>query len=240
MEDTNFTNSEDDKKLHYESIKKYFRKSAADKRGFYSSKSTEGAKRELKKRNMWKIYTSALDGILKDDIKLSSVIDVGCGMGNFTLELAQHEQFKKIVGIDLLKETFGIARENENTFGNVSFLQGNLLNLPFIDRSFDLTVCLNTLHHIHKEDFCKAIHELARITNKYLMLEIRNKNYILDLWFNKIVLPKLYRDLPQYSYSLSELNYLMKKHGFQLKIIRGKSTFSRACRCLLIVFKRND
>ena len=77
-------------------------------------------------------------------------------MGNFTLELANHNQIKKIVGIDFLKETINLARENKK-FEKVTFFQGDLVNMPFCDRSFDVTFCLNVLHHIHKEDFNKTL-----------------------------------------------------------------------------------
>lgn len=227
-----------DKELHYELVRKYFRKSAEDKSGFYNSKSAEEIEHELKKRRMWRIYTSTLDDILKKDSEISSVIDAACGMGNFTIELVKRNHFKKIVGIDFLKETFDIACKNKQMFGNIFFLQGNLLNLPIVDKSFDFTVCLNTLHHIHKNDLSKAVYELTRITKKYLMIEIRNKDYIFEFWFNKILLPKLYRDLPVCCSSISELNDLMKKNGFELRIIRGNNLLTRASWRLLLVYER--
>ena len=238
MKNIDFVKYGNEKNLHYELVKKYFRKSATDKSRFYNLKSSEEIEREIKKRSMWKIYTSILDEILSGNDKILSAIDVACGIGNFTFELVKHNQIKKILGIDFLKETFNIARKTEKKFANITFMQGDLLNLPFFDRSFDLTVCINTLHHIHENDFSKAIGELARITNSYVMLEIRNKNYILIPFINKIVLQKLYRDLPIYSCSISEINDLMGKNRFKLKIIRGNSSLSWACWRLVLVYKR--
>lgn len=223
--------SGNNKELHYELVRRYFKKNA-------TLKSPEEVKREIKKRIMWKVYTSTLDEILQNNGEISSVIDVGCGMGNFTLELVEHNQFKKIVGIDFLKETIDITHQNKKRLGGVSFLQCDILNLPFNNKSFDLTLCLDTLHHIHKDDFSKAIHELARITNNYLMFEIRNKNYFLEYWFKNLLLQILYKDLPQYTTSIPEVNNLMKKHGFQLKIIRGRTSLNKTCRRLVLVYKR--
>ena len=110
--------------------------------------------------------------------------------------------------------------------------------MPFKNKSFDLTVCLNTLHHIHRNDFSKAINELSRITNRTLMVEIRNKKYILLPWKTKIVLPKLYSDLPISTNSILELNKLMEKNRFKLKLIKGNSLFSSTSWRLVAVYER--
>ena len=238
MKRSNVYDSENEKKLHYKNVKNYFKKSAADKCGFYELKSEEKLERELKKRSMWKVYTSTLNEILKSDSNISNGIDVACGMGNFTRELSKHKRFQNIIGIDFLKETFDIAIKTKNKFLNTSFFQGDLLNLPFKDSSFELTVCLNTLHHIHKNDFLKAIYELSRVTKKYLMIEIRNKNYIFYFWKTKIVLPRLYKDLPIYSNSIFKLNKLMEKNNFKLKILRGNSVISFSSWRLVAVYEK--
>jgi ubiquinone/menaquinone biosynthesis C-methylase UbiE len=239
VKDKNQENYDNEKNLHYDNVKKFFKKSAKEKTGFYDFKNDEQVEREIKKRRMWKIYTSTLNEILLSDNKISSVIDIACGMGNFTMEISKHKNFEKIVGIDFLKETFNIARKTKNKFENISFIQGNLLNLPFKNLSFDLTVCLNTLHHIYKNDFKNSINELSRITNKYLMIEIRNKNYVLLPWKNKIVIEKLYRDLPIYSNSISEINKNMEKNNFIPRIIRGNSAISWTSWRLIAVYERN-
>jgi ubiquinone/menaquinone biosynthesis C-methylase UbiE len=238
VKNNNYKDSKNGKKIHYKNVKKYFRKSALEKTDFYNFKSDERVERELKKRNMWKIYTSTLKEILQNNQKISNVIDVACGMGNFTIELSKYEQFRKIIGIDFLKETFNIAIKAEDKFSNISFFQGNLLNLPFKNKSFDLTICLNTLHHIYKNDFERAIDELSRITNRVLMIEIRNKNYILSNWKTNIVLPKLYSNLPINTNSINEINKLMKKNRFKLKMIKGSSLLSRTSWRLVAIFER--
>jgi ubiquinone/menaquinone biosynthesis C-methylase UbiE len=238
VEKSKVKDSDKEKILHYENVKKFFRKSAAEKKYFYDLQSDKNVERELKKRSMWKVYTLILEEILQSDSNISNAIDVACGMGNFTRELSKHNEFKKIIGIDFLKETFNIARKTKKKFENIYFLQGNLLNLPFKDRSFDLTVCLNTLHHIHKNDFLEAIDELSRVTKNYLMIEIRNKNYFLFALKNKIILQKIYRDLPIYCHSISKLNNITEKYGFNLKIVRGKNLFSWASWRLVLVYKR--
>ena len=240
VKDFNCSKLEKDKKVHYESTKKYFRKNANFKEGYYTTKNTEEIKKEIGKRDMWDIYSSSLDEILQNNTESKSVIDVGCGMGNFTLELVNREQFKKIVGVDFLKETLKLACENAKLFQRATFIEGDLLNIPFIDRSFDITICLNVLHHIHVKDFDNAIQELARITNKYLILEIRNKRNIFNFWHNNITLPILYKNLPIHTTSTSTVNSLMSNHNFQLQTVGRKALLSQICERLVLTYKRND
>lgn len=238
MQDFNHSKDKKNKKLHYELTREYFRKDAAEKSGYYSAKDAEEIKYNMQQREMWEIYISNLDEILQNNSEITSVIDVGCGMGQFTLELAnRHVQFDKIVGIDFLKETINIPRENPNIFRNVDFIRGDLLDMPFKNKSFDITFCLNTLHHIHKLDFKKAIEELARITKKYLVLEIRNKKNVFDFLYNYVILPNFYRELTIYSCSVSEISSLTKKYNFQLEFMGGESTISWACRRLVLAYK---
>jgi len=57
-----------------------------------------------------------------------------------------------------------------------------MLDLPFTDQRFALAVCINTLHHIYPSDQPKALSELARITSRYLLLEIKHRENVLWLY----------------------------------------------------------
>jgi ubiquinone/menaquinone biosynthesis C-methylase UbiE len=170
---------------------------------------------------------------------MMKAIDVGCGIGDFTQELAKrYPQFNEIIGIDSLEEVLEIAKKNAMQFDRVSFTEGNVLDIPFNDRNFDVTICINLLHHIHIDDFERAIGELARITDKYLILEIRNKDDIFDFWYTYILIPFFYKDLPVYANSVSEVNDVIKNHGFRLQTARGTFLKSWVCRRLLLTYKR--
>jgi demethylmenaquinone methyltransferase/2-methoxy-6-polyprenyl-1,4-benzoquinol methylase len=70
-----------------------------------------------------------------------STLDVCSGTGDIVIRLAQSDGVGKIVGIDLSEEMLSIARQKtkRNGFGGkIKLLKGNVLNLPFKDRSFDI------------------------------------------------------------------------------------------------------
>ena len=234
------SNPTSEKRDHYESVKKYFHNDAAEYEQYYDVNNINELHRNLRRRNDWKMYTSVLDGIIAKDEVLTSTIDVGCGIGNFLLELVRRNQFTTIVGMDFLQETMKIAHARSQYFSTVDFMQGDLLNIPFKDRSFDLTVCVNVLHHIHKEDFSKAIDELARITRKYLMIEVRNRNNLLEFFYQTIVLQHRYKNLPQYTISIPELHHLLQRNGFVLERVKGKLPVAWLCRRIVCIYKRID
>lgn len=72
------------------------------------------------------------------------ILDVGCGTGNFSIELAKLGV--KVTGIDIsepMLEKARIKASEENL--NIEFLKADALNLPFKDCSFDKIVSVTAL-----------------------------------------------------------------------------------------------
>ena len=231
--------SNKDKKLHYELVKNYFREIAIDKEGYYGIKISWKLQHDKSQFKIMEICNSNLKKILHENPKISRVIDIGCGIGDFTIDLVnRYPQFEKIIGIDFLQEPIDIALKNGKKFDNVSFIKTDLLDVPFEDRFFDVSICINTIHHVHTDDFVKAIKEFARVTDKYLILEIRNKKNIFNFWCKYISIPILYKNLPVTSCSISEINNMIKKYNFKLQSAEGRCSWNRFCWRLLLLYKK--
>lgn len=73
-------------------------------------------------------------------VKEKRVMDVGCGVGLFTLEVAKRA--RKVVGVDFSEEALTRARKNQSASGqkNIRFEQADASNLPFNDAEFDVVV----------------------------------------------------------------------------------------------------
>jgi 2-polyprenyl-3-methyl-5-hydroxy-6-metoxy-1,4-benzoquinol methylase len=70
----------------------------------------------------------------------SSVLDVGCGTGRHSIELARRGF--KVTGLDLSDGMLGIARKNAHEAGvDVEWVQGDATQMSF-DRTFDAAICL--------------------------------------------------------------------------------------------------
>ncbi len=85
----------------------------------------------------------------------ASILDAGCGSGRNMVDLAKHGT---VTGIELSSPSVELARERR--VGTV--LEGSILDTPFEDSSFDLTVSLDVIEHL--EDDVGALRELRRVT----------------------------------------------------------------------------
>ncbi len=103
-----------------------------------------------------------------------SVLDVGCGSGAVTREIARRVGSRgRAVGLDPSPALLAVARElaREAGFGDrVEFREGSALELPFPDRSFDAVVCVTVLSHVPGGE--AAIPELVRVLKSRGRLEV--------------------------------------------------------------------
>jgi SAM-dependent methyltransferase len=88
------------------------------------------------------------------------VLDAGTGTGTLALGISPHA--REVVGVDLVPELLSEARRLASTRENVSFVEGDVLALPFEPESFDLAASSRTLHHVARPEL--LISELARVT----------------------------------------------------------------------------
>jgi len=89
------------------------------------------------------------------------VLDVACGAGHVAEQVAPH--VRQVVGIDLTPSLLelGAQRLREAGIANVLLQEGNAVELPFLDASFDLVVCRGAMHHfLHPE---QQVAEMARV-----------------------------------------------------------------------------
>jgi ubiquinone/menaquinone biosynthesis C-methylase UbiE len=88
------------------------------------------------------------------------ILDAGCGTGIFTFDLLSCGAY--VTGLDI---SFSMLK-NAKSKGQTSFrvLQGNMLNLPFRDCSFDKIVSITALEFI--EDGRRAMEELFRVARR--------------------------------------------------------------------------
>lgn len=92
-------------------------------------------------------------------------LDVCCGTGMMTVELARKVGVGgRVVGIDLNGEMLNIARKNlkESRFEeNIEYIQGNAMELPFADNTFDCATIGFGLHDI--SEIKKVLKEMTRV-----------------------------------------------------------------------------
>lgn len=91
------------------------------------------------------------------------ILDVGCGTGAVTLDLARSTN-GHIIGIDIDKEKLEEAKRVLAPITNLELMEGDAQDLPFEDETFDLVIFTIVLMYI--PDKQKALNEMARVTMK--------------------------------------------------------------------------
>lgn len=93
----------------------------------------------------------------------SNVLEAGCGVGAQTIILARKNPESSITSIDISYDSLRKAKTsiNEKNISNVSFQQGDILNLPFEKESFDHVFVCFVLEHL--EEPSMALIELKRV-----------------------------------------------------------------------------
>ena len=94
--------------------------------------------------------------------KDSSVLDIGCAKGFMMHDIAALIQGIEVKGIDISE--YAIAHTIDTMKAHVQV--ANAKELPFLDKSFDVAISINTIHNLDKDDCAVALREIERVSRK--------------------------------------------------------------------------
>jgi trans-aconitate 2-methyltransferase len=78
------------------------------------------------------------------------VLDLGCGIGSITVEIAAKVPFGMVIGLDISEAMLSYAREHYRG-SNVIYMQGDAKELPFVGQ-FDKVVAFLSLNWINEQE----------------------------------------------------------------------------------------
>ena len=110
------------------------------------------------------------------------LLDVGCGPGTITIDLARRLPQGAVVGIDRSEDVVDEATRSARADGtaNVEFRVADLMALPFDDDSFDVVHAHQVLQHL--TDPVGALREMARVTRPGGIVAVRDSDYAGMTW----------------------------------------------------------
>ena len=107
-----------------------------------------------------------------------SVLDVGCGVGSITADIAARVAPGPVVGIDPAPEAAAATRERSD---RVRVAIGSGYRLPFADRSFDIVHAHQVLQHL--SDPVAALVEMRRVCRPGGVVAVRDADYAAMTWW---------------------------------------------------------
>lgn len=96
-----------------------------------------------------------------------SVLDVGCGDGQFLSELAHHGFGPELVGAEISETAAELARKHPEIARVVTF---DGVALPFPDSSFPLVIATHVLEHVPHP--LALLEEMRRVTRSFVVIEV--------------------------------------------------------------------
>ncbi|SSC23968.1 Methyltransferase type 11 [Klenkia terrae] len=108
------------------------------------------------------------------------LLDVGCGPGTITVDLARRVAPGRVLGVDVTEAPLAEARARVDG-EQVEFAVGDVYALDLPDDSFDVVHAHQVLQHL--TDPVAALREMARVCRPGGLLAVREVDYAATTWF---------------------------------------------------------
>jgi ubiquinone/menaquinone biosynthesis C-methylase UbiE len=112
-----------------------------------------------------------------------SVLDIGCGPGTITLDLAEIVAPGRVVGLDVVPEPLEVAHANAEARGDTTteFALGDIYDLDLPDGSVDVVHAHQVLQHL--SDPVAALREMRRVCRPGGLVTARDSDYAAMVWY---------------------------------------------------------
>jgi 2-polyprenyl-3-methyl-5-hydroxy-6-metoxy-1,4-benzoquinol methylase len=146
------------------------------------------------------------------------VVDLGCGWGTFSLELAG--RVADVVGVDFSEKSIELCnrRLEEDPRDNLRFLCADAGDTGLEPGAYDLVVAADLFEHLYPDDSVRVVEEAFRILRPGGRLSVwtPHRGHILEVLKNREIL--LARDVSHVDYkSMPRMKAMMEDAGFGIE-----------------------
>jgi ubiquinone/menaquinone biosynthesis C-methylase UbiE len=110
----------------------------------------------------------------------TELLDVGCGPGTITADLARRLAPGRVVGLDRSAEVLEAARRDAGDLATLEYREGDAYALPVEDASFDAVHAHQVLQHL--SDPVSALREMRRACRPGGVVAARDADYASMAW----------------------------------------------------------
>jgi len=140
---------------------------------------THGHHRSVLASHIWRTAQNSAGYLLGRLAAGQDLLDVGCGPGTITRDLARLVAPGRVVGIDAAPDIVARARSEPNA-DNLSFEVADVYRLPFDDATFDVVHAHQVLQHL--SDPVAALAEMHRVLRPGGIVAVRDGDYAGFTW----------------------------------------------------------
>lgn len=141
---------------------------------------THGHHDSVLRSHRWRTAENSAPHLLPHLRPGQRLLDVGCGPGTITADLARRVAPGEVLGLDAAEEVLAEARQQPDLPGTVRFAVGDGYALDHPDDSFDVVHAHQVLQHL--SDPVAALREMRRVCRPGGVVAVRDADYATFTW----------------------------------------------------------
>jgi SAM-dependent methyltransferase len=154
---------------------------------------THGHHESVLRSHLWRTAENSAAYLLPHLAPDAKVLDVGCGPGTITTDLADRVPQGHVTGIDAAQAVIEQARELAGDRANSDFATGDVYALDYPDGAFDVVHAHQVLQHLG--DPVRALREMGRVTRPGGLVAVREADFGGMTWYPELPILDEWRPL---------------------------------------------
>lgn len=147
---------------------------------------THGHHESVLRSHRWRTAQNSAAYLLPHLRPGASLLDIGCGPGTITADLAAVVAPGRITALEISENAVDLARHQVSARGitTVDFTVGDVQALDLPDDSFDVVHAHQVLQHV--ADPVAALREMRRVTRPGGIVAVRDSDYAAFTWYPRL------------------------------------------------------
>ncbi|MFG2223139.1 class I SAM-dependent methyltransferase [Streptomyces sp. NPDC048644] len=147
---------------------------------------THGHHESVLRSHTWRTAANSAGYLLSSLRPHMKVLDIGCGPGTITADLAELVPDGHVTGLEYAPDILEQARATTHGRGltNVRFEAGDVHSLDYPDDTFCVTHAHQVLQHVG--DPVQALREMRRVTKPGGIVAVRDADYSAMTWYPEV------------------------------------------------------